>query len=600
MVNFYINYFYISLCFITFKSVDAADFFINPGNSKQRLYEALRKSFTENLPDKDICEEFGVKFNTFRSAKRDFSRMIKNGGDPSGLFFSPAKVGKRQKPIPEVEKQIVSLREQNLSVPDIRAVLSAQDRHVSLWKIDQVLKEHHFPALPRRTRQSKRQINLPEGFQPPESAPVKWDKIRSFESLHGSIFLFVPMLKQLGIEELIEASGYPQTRQLSRLNAVLSFLALKLSSSKRLAHSNDYGLDRGLGLFAGLNVLPKNAWFGSYSYRVGRSMNVKLLEGLNKKLGELLPGEEDFNLDFTTIPHWGDESVLERNWSSTRHVGLKSVLAMIVQRQGNKTLTYSNAEIKHEGQSDGILEFVDFYKRSGGTVNCLIFDSKFTTFKNLDALNRDDIKFLTLRRRSKKLVEMAEHAPGPEWKAVRLGKNFRRKHRNLHVHDSRASIKGYQGELRQIVVRNNGREQPVFIITNDFDITTKQAVLKYAQRWLVEQAIAEQIEFYHLNRLNSSIVVKVDFDLTMSLLADAVYKLFCAQISGFEKCKADKIYRSFIENYAYFKIEDKEIHIRLNKKVHLPLLFETDFFNKETPMPWLDNYKLKFEVATTS
>jgi hypothetical protein len=189
----------------------------------------------------------------------------------------------------------------------------------------------------------------------------------------------------------VEASGYPQTKQLSRLNAILSFLAVKLSNSKRLAHSNDYSLDRGLGLFAGLNVLPKNAWFTSYSYRVSRAMNVKLLEGPNKKLAELLPGEEDFNLDFTTIPNWGDESVLERNWSATRHVGLKSVLAMIVQRQDNKTLAYSNAEIKHEVQLDAILEFVDFYKQSGGKINCLIFDSKLTTFKNLDALNKDAI-----------------------------------------------------------------------------------------------------------------------------------------------------------------------------------------------------------------
>jgi hypothetical protein len=92
----------------------------------------------------------------------------------------------------------------------------------------------------------------------------------------------------------------------------------------------------------------------------------------------------------------------------------------------------------------------------------------------------------------------------------------------------------------------------------------------------------------------------VDFDLTISLLADAVYKLFCIQIPGFEKCKTDKIYRSFIENYTYFKIENNKIDIRLNKKVHLPLLFETEFFNQETRVPWLNGASLTFGVATTS
>lgn len=586
--------------FYYLQSMDPKEFFIQPHHSKQKLYEALKKSFTENLPDKTICREFDLNFNTFRSAKRDFKRQINNGEDPAELFFTDAKVGKRPKAIPEIEERIVALREQNLSVPDIKAVLSGQDIHLSLWKIDRVLKTHHFPALPRRNKEAKRQVNLPANFIPPESVPFTWGETKNFESLHGSIFLFAPILKQLDIEGLVEAGGYPQTQQLSRLNAILSFLALKLTSSKRLAHSNDYSLDRGLGLFAGLNVLPKNAWFGSYSYRVSRSMNIKLLEALNKKLAELLPGSNDFNLDFTTIPHWGEESVLERNWAATRRVGLKSVLAMIVQRQNNKTLTYSNAEIKHKDQSEAILEFVDFYRQSGGRINCLIFDSKFTTFQNLDTLNKDNIKFLTLRRRSKKLVEHTHQVPEQEWQTIKLNKSFRRKYRNLRVYESTISLKDYKGELRQIIIKNNGREQPVFIITNDFDITIKQAVLKYAHRWLVEQAIAEHIEFYHLNRLNSSIVVKVDFDLTISLLADAVYKLFCAQIPGFENCKADKIYRAFIENYTYFKLKDNKIHLKLNKKMHLPLLFETDFFNQETQIPWLNNASLNFDIATTS
>ena len=126
--------------------------------------------------------------------------------------------------------------------------------------------------------------------------------------------------------------------------------------------------------------------------------------------------------------------------------------------------------------------------------------------------------------------------------------------------------------------------------------------MKYARRWLVEQAISEQIEFYHLNRLNSSIVVKVDFDLTMSVLADTVYKLFCSQTPGFEESKSEKIFRLFIKNYAYFDITSepsKTIKVTLNKKVHLPLLYETDWFTKENAIPWLGNYKLKFEIGSS-
>ena len=133
--------------------------------------------------------------------------------------------------------------------------------------------------------------------------------------------------------------------------------------------------------------------------------------------------------------------------------------------------------------------------------------------------------------------------------------------------------------------------------------------MKYAKRWLVEQAISEQIEFYNLNRLNSSIVVKVDFDLTMSIFANTIYKIFSSEIPGFNNCKAEKIHRLFINNFAYFSVSNllgtlkeerqNEIEVTLNKKVHLPLLYETDWFNKETHIKWLHNYKLKFKIGTS-
>jgi len=577
-------------------------FFLEPKQRNHILYEALRKSFVEKLPDKQICQIYEINFNTFRSLKRDFNKMIYNNQNPAQLFFSLAKVGKREKENPELVKKVIALRIKNLSVPDIKATLSSLGISVSIWKIDKVLKANNFPALSRRSQKSRQQITIPEDFKPPETYPLQFPIKDKFDSLNGTIFLFYPILKSINIKNIINNAGYPKTNQINRLNAILSFLALKLINTKRLSHSNDYAFDRGLGLFAGLNVLPKNAWFGSYSCRVNRAMNMRFLTALNEQVEKILPGTGDFNLDFTTIPHWGDESVLEKNFSSTRHVRLKSVLALLVQEQDSKFLKYSNAEIKHADMSDAILEFIDFYKTDKTKINCLIFDSKFTTYGHLDRLNKDGINFLTLRRRSKKIIEAVERIDKDQWQRIYLDKNFRRKHRNLLVYESYINLKDYDGELRQIVVKNNGRKHPAFIVTNDFNITIKQAVLKYARRWLVEQAISEQIEFYHLNRLNSSIVVKVDFDLTMSVFADTVYKLFSRQIPGFEKNKSETTYRNFINNYAHFNITsepERIIKITLDKKVHLSLLYETEWFNKTTEIDWLDNYKIQFEIGTS-
>jgi hypothetical protein len=577
-------------------------FFLNPTDKKHLYYEALRKSFVENLSDRAICRIYQLKFNSFRSLKRDFRKMVAAGKNPAELFFASSKAGKREKTQPAVCQKIIALRVKNLSVPDIKAILSSEGIHISLWKIDRILKEHNFPVLARRTQQNKQQIVVPDEFKPPESCGLEFPICEKFESLNGSVFLLYPLLKEINISKIVSESGYPSTKQISALNAVLSFLALKLIDTKRLSHSNDYSLDRGLGLFAGLNVLPKNAWFGSYSYRINRKMNVNFLKALNHEVEKQQPSSGDFNLDFTTIPHWGEASVLENNWSATRRIGLKSVFALLVQEQDNKLLKYGDAEIKHTNQSDAILEFIDFYKPGGNKINCLIFDSKFTKYRNLNQLNKANIKFLTLRRRSKNLIAQIENIDKEHWKRVRLSKKFRRKYRNLLVYETEITLDDYEGQLRQLAIKNSGRENPAFIITNDFNLSLKETIIKYARRWLVEQEISEQIEFYHLNRLNSSIVVKVDFDLTMSILADTMYKLFSEQIPGFQESRADGIYRSFIKNYSHFHIEDKPekiIKITLNKKVHLPLLYETDWFSKGTKIPWLGDYKLKYEIGTS-
>jgi len=117
-------------------------FFTSPHNRKQILYEALKKSFLENIHEKEICRIYSLKYNSFRSLKRDFLKKIKNNEDPAEMFFASSQVGKRKKPQPEIEAKIITLRNKNLSVPDIKAILSSEGIHLSFWKIDKVLKDN--------------------------------------------------------------------------------------------------------------------------------------------------------------------------------------------------------------------------------------------------------------------------------------------------------------------------------------------------------------------------------------------------------------------------------------------------------------------------
>ena len=82
------------------------------------------------------------------------------------------------------------------------------------------------------------------------------------------------------------------------------------------------------------------------------------------------------------------------------------MLAFLAQDAETRVFCYANGELRKDQQNDEILRFVDFWKqRTGRLPEELIFDSKLTTYANLNKLNRMGIQFITLRRRSPKLLD---------------------------------------------------------------------------------------------------------------------------------------------------------------------------------------------------
>ncbi|MCL1913260.1 MAG: hypothetical protein FWG10_05145 [Eubacteriaceae bacterium] len=156
------------------------------------------------------------------------------------------------------------------------------------------------------------------------------------------LLAFFPVLAGHGIDKAVLESGYPQTKSMDRLRSILCFLALKLSSVKR--HSTDglWRMDRGMGMFAWVNVLPKAAWYSSYSSFVTYGMNLTVL----RSLGDIW--EEDgllgdtANLDFTSIPYWGDGDSLQNNWSGNRGKALESMPAVLAQDSGSGIICYGD------------------------------------------------------------------------------------------------------------------------------------------------------------------------------------------------------------------------------------------------------------------
>ncbi len=116
----------------------------------------------------------------------------------------------------------------------------------------------------------------------------------------------------------------------------------------------------------------------------------------------------------------------------------------------------------------------------------------------------------------------------------------------------------------------------------------------------MEKVISEQIEFFHLNRVSSSMVIKVDFDLTMSIMAHNIYRLFALDLEGYSHLTSQSLYEKFISNPADVGITKKKIIVKLKKKRNLPMILENMNKFKELNIPWLNNKQMVYEGATYS
>ena len=578
-------------------------FFANPVLPLHRQYLALRSFYFDRKSAEDVAAEYGYTVHAVYSLAKGFRKKLdrseQNGAE---LFFQELKTGRpRQERDADLVEAIINLRKKQLSVPDIKIMLDGAGYNVTESVVYAVCDGNGFARLPKRSREQRQELMESSGYADVIQAPVSemhgFSQEEAFSSKGVGVLCFLPLIKAYGIDKAIEKSAYPKTKKIGRLNSILAFLALKLSNVQRYGQDDGWCMDRGLGMFAGLNVLPKTTWFRAYSDAVERKDNVAFLKSINRIFANHGLLSDSANLDFTAIPYWGDEGPFENNWSGKRSKALVSIQAVLAQDPDTGILCYGDTTVKHDNQDDVVLEFMDFYQEgTGKKVSYLVFDSKFTTLENLGRINGQGIKFITIQRKSKNLNEKAEQIPDLQWKSVIIEK-ANHKSRTAVFFESTTTNKRYGDQpLRQIFIK--GRSiKPATILTNDFNPKAEDVIRRYSRRWLVENEISEQIHFFHLNRNSSGIVVKVDFDLTMTILAHNLYRLLASGLPGYTHNRAQSLYDTFIDNFGEVEVGSDVITVKMNRKRALPLLCESIPLLDST-YNWLGSKKLVFTANT--
>ena len=113
-------------------------------------------------------------------------------------------------------------------------------------------------------------------------------------------------------------------------------------------------------------------------------------------------------------------------------------------------------------------------------------------------------------------------APCHAWKRVALH-NVGRRYRRPNTLDQSVQLTDYPGTLRQMTVTDIGRDKPVLLLISQLDRSVERLVDRYARRMLIENAIAEAIDFFHMDALSSQVPLRVEVDLQLTLMASSLY-----------------------------------------------------------------------------
>jgi hypothetical protein len=402
-------------------------------------------------------------------------------------------------------------------------------------------------------------------------------------------------LARLHFDQQVQQAGYPGSRMVPATSALLSLLALKLLDKERRSHINDFNFDEALGLFAGLNILPKKSFLTEYSYRTQRAHQQKLLAAWIKSLAPLLfPQAEAFSLDFHPIPYRGDPTGLDRHYIPTRGQAAPSILSFFAQEQESRVLCYANANLTRADQPAEVLRFVDFWHElTGHHPQWLYFDSKLTTYAELSQLNQRRVNFVTIRRRGASLLRQLEARPATDWKPAVIDIPKRR-HQNIHMLEQTVHLRDYQGPLRQLAVKGLGRERFTLFVSNNTEETARNIITRYAGRNRVEDGLGISVNFFHLDCLASEVRLNVDVDVATTVLANGCYRWLAKQLRGFDKAAPKQLYRKFVETAGTVEVQADHIVVHFDKRAHNPILCEAALDQNCSPIPWLNNLPVVF------
>jgi hypothetical protein len=419
---------------------------------------------------------------------------------------------------------------------------------------------------------------------------------RCLQTRVAGVFLFLPLLAQLRFDDLVTQAGYPGSGMIPPPAALLSLLTLKSLDTERRSHITAFDFDEALGLFAGLNVLPKKSYATDYSYRTLRTHQQALLSRWVAALAPLLfPEAQEFCLDFHAIPFRGEPEAAENHYLPMRGKAAPSILSFVAYEPQSRVLCDSNADLTRADQAAELMRFVDFWHDLiDHDPQWLYFDSKVVPDSELAKVAQRQIWFVTIRRRGAAILRRLNAVPARAWRRAVIDIPKRR-HKNIRYLDETVKIRDYPEKLRQVAVAGLGRDEPTLCLSNNFQASARELITRYVKRNGVEDALGISVNFFHVDCLASEVRLNVDLDLALTVIAHGCYRWLATRLPGYDKAKPKQEYQRFVATGGVVEIQTDRIVVRFDKRAHNPILRAAALDQDCPPIPWLGGLTVAFE-----
>lgn len=416
----------------------------------------------------------------------------------------------------------------------------------------------------------------------------------------AGIFFFVPYILESGALDILKKCTLPESSDFGPMQACLSMLFFKLIGRRKLSNLGKYEQDSGLGTFAGVKTLPKPAYISAYSRGCSEIQFTDLQEKVFANFKKKYPAfynSEFIYLDFHPVPYCEDETGMFPVLNGAGRKTMKNSYSIFAYDGGSNEIIYARTNILKQKGPDEIKKYVAYLRKSKCDVNeTLVFDSIFTKYVFLDELEDDKVKFLTLRKLHPNLVKSTYKVQKGKWSKVDLPAP-KRKSKHVSIYESEVKLSGCTNIFRQITVKDHGKRNPTFLLTNNKELSTKSILKIYVKYWIMENNLEETFSFLNLNAPLSPLMVHVHFDILWTIIAGNLYRCLAQDLECYEKSPPE-IFKDFVDIPGSIVYDGNKFEIRIREQTHAPILNKLKISQTSFDVPWLGGKTVKIVWTT--